>query len=187
MMRYSPKIGWKRLVSESRKKILNEAEETPQERGNDSIDIQIDRFLSDYESESKMSKNESKDWRRLLRRLLEAEGDEEEGDEDSGSGSDAEETKAEKLKIEDIDLNNFANSISRLIDNYDSLLEIRTTILRRATNFINKNYELDVVEKFKDIMEDQFDLSVDGSPNTSSDEFQAPFADRAGSSGGGGA
>ena len=186
-MHHNPRQSWKRLVFESRKKLLKEAEENPPERGNDSIDVQVDRFLSEYESGSKMSKNEGKDWRRLLRRLLEAEGDEEEADPGAaGEGGDEEEVANEKLTIEDLDLNSFASSVARLIDNYDSLLEIKTTILRRAINFMNKNYELDVAEKFKETMEDQFDLSVD-SDVESADEFQAPPADRAGGSGGGGA
>lgn len=187
-MRHNPRQSWKSLVLESRKRLLREAEENPPERGNDSIDVQVDRFLSEYESESKMSKNEGKDWRRFLRRLLEAEGDEDEAEldaEDEGGG-DEEEATEEKMTIEDLDLNSFASSVARLIDNYDSLLEIKTTILRRAINFMNKNYELDVVEKFKDTMEDQFDLSVNSDIETA-DDFQAPPADRAGGSGGGGA
>jgi hypothetical protein len=133
----------------------------------------------------------------ITRRLLEAEGDEEEEtpaeegedeDEMSDEGEGEEESdEPEKLTIDDIDVNSFAAAVARLVDNYDSLLEIRDTITRRAANYLNKAYELDVVQKFKDVMGDQFDLGSEESPVGLSDEkFQAPPANRAMGSGGGG-
>jgi hypothetical protein len=185
MMHYNPRRSWRRIVLEAKKSLIREAGEAPPERGNDSVDVQIDKFFSDFESEAKSSKNESLDWRQTLRRLLEAEDDEESAkdDEDSESGD----QPAEKLTMEEIDVNSFAGSVARLIDNYDSLLEIRDAIVRRATNYLGKNYELDVVEKFKDVMSEQFDIGQDDTPGgLANEKFPAPTADRAFGSGGGG-
>jgi len=196
MRHYDPRQSWRRLVLEAKRNLIKEENEAPPERGNDSVDVQIDKFFSDFESEAKSSKNESRDWRRTLRRLLEAEDDEEGGADEGGEdeaaseeGEEGEDEATEKLTIEEIDINSFASSVARLIDNYDSLLEIRDTIVRRATNYLGKNYELDVVEKFKDVMSEQFDIGEDDTPHGLADEkFPAPTADRAfGGSGGGAA
>lgn len=194
MRRYDPRNNWKKLVSETRRRLIKEEEDSsgPKERGNDSVDVQIDKFLSSFESEAKLSKNESLDWRRITRRLLEAEGDEEEGSEDEAGADEGEEgeeeaEEPEKLTIDNIDVNSFAAAVARLVDNYDSLLEMRDTITRRAVNYLNKAYEMDVVQKFKDVMGDQFDLGSDEGPKGLPDEkFQAPPANRAMGGGGGG-
>jgi hypothetical protein len=196
MRHYDPRDNWKKLVLESRRKLIKEEEESknPKERGNDSVDVQIDKFFSNFESEAKMSKNESLNWRMITRRLLEAEGDEEEegSEEEESEGAeeeseDSEEDAPEKLSVDDIDINSFAAAVARLVDNYDSLLEVRDTITRRAVNYLSKGYELEVVQKFKDVMGDQFDLGSDEGPSGLPDEkFQAPPANRAMGGGGGG-
>ena len=189
MRHYDPRGNWKKLVLEARRKLIKEEgkSETPKERGNDSVDVQIDKFFSNFESEAKMSKNESLNWRMITRRLLEAEGEEEEASEEEPEDAEgAEETAPEKLSIDDIDINSFAAAVARLVDNYDSLLEMRDTITRRAANYLSKGYELSVVQKFKDVMGDQFDLGSDEGPSGLPDEkFQAPPADRAMGGGGG--
>lgn len=192
MRRYDPRQNWRRIVLEAKRNLIKEENEAPPERGNDSLDVQVDKFFSDFESEAKSSKNESRDWRRTLRRLLEAEDDEEGGEdedgEDEAESEEGDDEPAEKLTIDEIDVNSFASSVARLIDNYDSLLEIRDTIVRRATNYLGKNYELDVVEKFKDVMSEQFDIGDEDTPSgLANEKFPAPTADRAFGGGGGGA
>lgn len=191
MMHHNPRRSWRKIVLEAKKSLIKEAEDVPPQRGNDSIDVQVDKFFSDFESEAKSSKNESYDWRRTLRRLLEAEDDKEGGEDEAegDEGGEEAEAKAEKLTMEDIDVNSFASSVARLIDNYDSLLEVRDTIMRRATNYLGKNYELDVIEKFKDVMSEQFDIGEDDTPQgLANEKFPAPPADRSlGGGGGGGA
>jgi hypothetical protein len=184
MKRHNPKAHWKRLV-ESFRRGLYEAEDkkTAEDEGEDSLDDQVDRYFNDYEAEAKSAKVESRDWRRTLRRLFEAEGDE--GTEEAG----AEETpeKPAKLPAEDIKVDSFLDSVMRLIDNYDSLLEVRNTILRRAVNFLNKNYEPDVAQQFKDSLRESYGFDIGKSARDVSDEqFPAPPADRASGTGGGG-
>lgn len=184
----------RKIIAEETKKILVEAEKPEEEKGEDSLDAQIDQFLMNYEVESKNAKNEGKDFRSLVLRLLrEAEEDEEEdkGDEEAKDDEEGEEEEPaaeeqKKLTIEDIDIENFSDNVVRLIDNYDSLLEVRNTILRRAANFILKGYEPDVVESFKETIMERHGLEIGQSKYEHEDEdFQAPTADRAGVSPGG--
>ena len=166
------------LIAEEIKKSLFEVgEKDKQEDGEDSIDRQIDRYLINYESESKLAKAEGKDFRMTLRRfLLEAE----EATEDESADS---LPPIKKLKYEDIDIKNFLNSVMRLVDNYDALLEVRNAILRRAVNFLIKGYDKDVSESFKDDLADTYGIQIGKSKSeVEDDNHQSPVADRAGPS-----
>lgn len=55
-----------------------------------------------------------------------------------------------------IDLETFASETSRLIQNYESLLDIESAIYHRAVSMLQKNYGADVVDTFKEIMHDQY-------------------------------
>ena len=143
-----------------------------------------------------MKKNEGFDFRSMTRsflstasrNLLEAEGDEEEEKPADETGDEEKPEEKKKLSAEDIDIEEFASSVVRLIDNYDSLLEVRNTLARRAMNFLSDNYSPDVVSQFKIVLEDEHDITVGKSKADEEDnEFPAPAAARAGSGGGGGA
>jgi len=167
-------------VLRSLAKFLREADEKPQkEEGEDSLDAQIDKYLSQYESEAKSSKNEGLNFRSMTRQfLLKEEGDKETPEED--------EDESPELTTEDIDIQSFSSSVVRLVDNYDSLLEVRNTILRRATNFLFKNYSQDVVDLFKEELLETHDIEIGKSDLEKDDEFEAPKAGAAGPLGGGG-
>lgn len=163
------------IIHESVKDILSE--NAKDKELEDSIDRQVDKYLSDYEKEAKTVKKEGTDFRFMSRRffsqtLIEAEEDKED---------------KEKLTLEDLDVEIFADSVVRLIDNYDSLLEIRDTLSKRAVNFLLENYDEATVQAFKDIMLEQYDINVGRSQISDSEKFQAPPADRAMGSGGGAA
>lgn len=149
-----------------------------------SLDAQVDKYLISYEQEAKSSKTEAHDFRRTLRRLLsEAGGDD--ADEPAPVGAEP----PAKMSIDDIDVESFANSIVRLIDNYDSLLEVRSTLLRRATNFVAKAYDDDVVQELTRVLRDDHGMEAGKTHDeTMADESQPPPGDRAGPeiAGGGG-
>lgn len=168
-----------RLALKNLVRILREAPESvEEEKGEDSIDSQIDQYFSDFEKEGKNAQLEGRDFRRTTRRfLLEAEEDEEKAEEKP------KEEEPKKLTAEDINVDSFANGVVRLIDNYDSLLEVRNTIIRRAVNFLLKSYEPDVADSFKESLEEKHGLQVGKSKQEQADEeFQPPSADRAGTS-----
>lgn len=172
-----------------REAVMGEADDAPvaapPEEKDVSLDAQVDRYFAQYESEAKSSQNEGVDFRSMVRRFLsEAEGDTT-GNE---APADDEASSPEKLGADKIDLESFANSIVRLIDNYDSLLEVRSTITRRAKNFLAKSYSDDVVDAFDNVMRDEHGITPGESKNDVEDEeFPAPGADRAGDGGAGAA
>jgi len=187
----------KKLISEEARKIIREEKEE-EVRGEDSLDSQVDSFLSDFERKAKKEivKKESRGYQSFLRKLLreaeedeeapaEEEPEEEEPEGEEGDEEDEEEKEPEKLTNEDIDVETFADEVVRLIENYDSLLEMRNTILRRAVNYLLKSYQPDVGDSFKEVLEDSHGIEIGKSKFEMEDEFMAPRADRAGNSPGG--
>lgn len=168
-----------RLLREANEEESSQEKNFEKEPGEDSIDDQIDKFLSEYESEAKNSKNEAKDFRALTRRFLsEAEEDKKESEKNK-------EKKPSKPASEDIDMGSYVSSVMRLVENYDSLLEVKNTILRRAANYIAKNYEKDAVDAFKEELLEGHGIEIGKSKFEQEDEFQAPKAASAGPAGGG--
>lgn len=168
----------------TRRRLLQEEGEvppvTPDEEGGDSLDNQVDKYLGQYESEAKTAKTEGLDFRMMTRRLLNEAGE----DEDEAGGEEdapADDAGGAKLTLDDIDVESFANGVARLIDNYDSLLEVRNTMLRRAKSFLKKTYGNDVLEAYDRLMREQHGME-DGksSDEVEAEEFPAPGADRAG-------
>lgn len=150
------------------------------DQGETSLDNQVDRLLISYEKDSKSVKQESRDFRSLARKFLKEAGEEadskegvEEKDSVPGEGS-------SKLSSDNIDINTFAEHVVRLVDNYDSLLDVRDTLVRRAETYLNKNYEPQVLSDFKSVMRDRFDVEVGVTDVEKQDEFLRPTADRAG-------
>lgn len=167
----------RKLIAEEVRNNLSEAKE--EEKTEDSLDAQVDRYLASYESESKLSKNEGKDFRMLVRRFLTEAEDDEKKDEKDKKDKKPEEPK--KLTAEDIDVENFVDSVMRLVDNYDSLLEVRNTVLKRAVNFLLKGYEPGVAKSFEEALLEIHGMEIDKSKSeTEDDNYQVPAADRAG-------
>lgn len=161
-------------------RLLREAEgeeKKPElEKGEDSLDAQVDKYLSSYEEEAKNSKNEGFDYGMIARRFIfEAEEDEKKEDE-----------KPEKLTGDDLNMESFVTDVMRLVDNYDNLLEIRNTLLRRAANRLAKNYEPDVLSAFKEALLDSYGVEIGQTESEKADEYQAPKAGAAGPLGGAG-
>ena len=203
-MTYNPKAAWKKVVLQSRS-LLKESEGggsnlDPDLGGDDSVDNQIDSYLSQYEKTAKDALKESKDWRSTVKRLLKEADDEEENEEDADEEGDSEDdeggeegdedaeedTEPEKLTADDIDLNQFSNDVSRLIENYDSLLEIRNTILRRALKYLSKSYDKSTTVKFKEVLLNEYGLEIGSTKKDNEERFGAPAAERAVGAGGGG-
>lgn len=162
-------------------KLLREAEKDDEkEEGEDSLDDQIDKFLINYETEAKRSKSEGANFHDLTRRFLLEAGEDEEEEKD-----DEEET--EKLPADDIDMGSFVSDVMRLVENFDSLLEVHNTILRRAKNYILKNYEPEAGTAFDDHLSEGYGMEIGKSKYDAESEIQAPKAGAAGPAGGGGA
>lgn len=183
--------------------LTEEDDSTAHETGasGESLDSQVDRYLGQYEQDAKKADDgsggtdqdptvgqmESLDWRDLIKgRVLLTEAGEEdkdtEGDAtDAAPGADAlTGADDEKPGVDTLDVESFANDVVRLIDNYDSLLEVRNTLLRRATSFLSKNYSDEVVTAFQATMRDDHGMEAGKDKGEiDSDRFPAPNADRA--------
>ena len=166
-------------------KLLKEAEAEEAENKkkpelHDSLDSQVDDYLLQYEKDSRATKKEGADLRTLTKDFFLLEAEDEEKKDDAGG--------VKKLTENELQIEEFASNVVRLIENYDSLLSIEDTIIRRTINFLSKNYEESVIESFKIILEDQYDMSVDKPQEQDFEKYQAPPADRASGSlsGGGG-
>jgi hypothetical protein len=97
---------------------------------------------------------------------------------------------SDKPGLDSIDVEKFANDVVRLVENYDSLLEIRSCLLRRSTDFLKKTYSDDVIKAFEDTLRDDHGMEAGtGKRDVDAERFTAPAADRANGSaqaGGGG-
>jgi len=156
-------------------RVLSEADEAtpPAHEGGDSLDAQVDRYLAQYETEAKSAQTEGVDLRAMTRSFL-SEADD--APADGGTGS--------KLSADDISVESFVDSVVRLMDNYDNLLEVRNTLLRRGRTFLAKTYDQATVDAYERLMREEHGLE-DGKTKgeVEADEFQPPVADRAGSGG----
>lgn len=183
----------------------------------DSLDEQVDKYLIQYETDAKKtdsetgagggggldvnlnaSQMESIDWRDLVKGVIVEAGREDKDSQDPGDAApgadDMTGEDTDKLGLDHIDVSKFADDVVRLIENYDSLLEVRSTLMRRAKGFLQKNYSDEVVNAFDDVMRDDHGMESGKDKFTvDAERFPAPSADRAsgsaepGAGGGGGA
>jgi hypothetical protein len=176
-----------------------------------SLDSQVDRYLGEYEAAAKKEEGEGAsdmpsadqmealDWRDLVKgRLITEAGDENSKDEaeddpdEAAPGADAMTgDDDDRPGLETFNVESFGNDVARLIDNYDNLLEVRSTLLRRAKQFLEKNYSDEVSKAFEDTMRDDHGMEAgNNTEDVNAEKFTAPAADRANGSaepGGGGA
>ncbi len=93
------------------------------------------------------------------------------------------------LEVDDaaeLDIEQFATDVARLIQNYTTLLDIESAIYYRAIALLERNYDEEIAGAFKDIMQSRYQFDFDDireDPVAS----EAPLALGAAGEGGGGA
>lgn len=143
-----------------------------------SVDDQIDSMLIQFES---VSISESVDSRYSLMFLLEAEKGEK-GPKDESDPSPKEDaetpeplsTTSDKSEVDEpatpakppIDLDQFAQRVARLVENFSNLLDIPTVILTRTKNFVTENYSDSESVRLMEILDSEFSLSLHPADNT---------------------
>ena len=173
----------------------------------DSIDDQVDALILRYEASSILEEEDEADVASLkessLRYLIEQE-------EEPGAEAAAEETPAEEPEEQDpveseemtvkktakeqavpnLDVDAFAARTVRLIKNYKSLLRIEEAIGNRIKHFLDENYGDKYVQRYLEILENQFGLTFEefeDTRQTEEDDFAVgAFAGGTGGLGGGG-
>lgn len=126
--------------------------------------------------------------------LLEADGDDPMGGDPMGGGMDdptggdqpAAPAAPTEPQVENprFNVRNFAQSVGRLVLNYEGLLDPKSTILNRAKAYVEKNYDAGVAKQMMDILSSQFQLAPRVAGDTT--PTQAPPAAGAWSGVGGG-
>lgn len=66
-----------------------------------------------------------------------------------------------------IDISTFANDIARLIQNYDSLIDMEALIIAKAEDYILSNYDQETSDYFIEIMDQQHDMRADSIDHSS--------------------
>lgn len=81
-----------------------------------------------------------------------------------------------------MNMNSYTRAVARLINNYEALLNPRTTILNRAKEYIRVNYDEATATLFEETMSQQYDITPEVERRDASD---APHAGNAQYGGGG--
>jgi hypothetical protein len=127
----------------------------------DSIDNELETLLVDYETDARKSaqlaaeKTKVESFRWVYKQLL------------------------HEVAADDIDLHHFANNLSRLVKNYDTLMDMESIILNKAYAYVQNNYGADTVKALKDVLSDDFDISL-SEDEPEQDEQDIPIAADAG-------
>lgn len=136
----------------------------------DSVDDQIDSLLIRFESESVDEDIKEEGLKFSLLTLLEAPADDvdeksDEGGDDISDSSDIEAEEAGEPGKPPLDIDQFARRVSRLVQNYQNMLDIETVILNRARKYLEDNYGPEHVDALDETLETQFGLEVEPSDN----------------------
>ena len=141
----------------------------------DSVDDQIDSHILLFETRSVDSNDEFEvakalQERSMYRFLVEEEEQEPAADEPQDSSALASDEPVEELLKPPLDVDIFTKNIARLILNYNSLLRIPQVIINRAKNYLSEEYDESHVERFINILNEQFDVNVEEDPYGSIDD-----------------
>tara|TARA_R110000787_G_scaffold249456_1_gene355046 strand:+ start:1496 stop:2044 length:549 start_codon:yes stop_codon:yes gene_type:complete len=139
-----------------------------------SADNQIDAMLIRFETESVNPDDVQESLRAFsLKALLEAPEEEEE--EEPAPPVDDEPSFNDSTEVNDdaegsqgkppLDVDQYAQRVARLVQNYQNLLDIETVILNRAKKFLIQNYDEPTADAFEETLERQFDLSLEPKDN----------------------
>lgn len=145
-----------------------------------SLDSQVDRQFIGFEKEAsgKGLHAEGRDsFRAMTRRFLLREADDApelpaDADGDGDEGSDGK-----------FDPAAFAGMVARLVENFDTVIDVRQTLARRALGFLKKMRDPEEVERVKAALADQHGIDTELTGDEREADFQAPAAAGAGPTG----
>ena len=142
----------------------------------DSVDVQIDELLLQYEKLSLPDEEEIVQEivnKRSLRFILEQEEAEEEEEEevdveveDEEAPEEDEATEEEEVGLEveeknpQLDVITFATKVARLAEIPEKVLDLKDAIINRAIQYLQTNYDENVAKEFETALMDKFQLGV---------------------------
>lgn len=107
-------------------------------------------------------------------------------DMDLGGGGETNPPPAQKPPVIDtpkINLESYTRAVARLINNYEALMDPKTTIFNRAKEYIRVNYDEATAKMFEELMEQDYNIRA---TEKQRDQTNAPHAANAIYGGGGG-
>jgi hypothetical protein len=125
------------------------------------LEAQVDNMLADFELAAVKSAKVNENIRSLTFLLTEADAIE-------------------------FDVEDFATNVARLIDNYETLLDIESAIYYRAIAILTNNYGEEITNAFRDIMQSRYNFNF-GDVRFDPVKDVAPLALGSGDAAGGGA
>jgi len=173
----------RKLIAEEFAAIISEQEtqevptgDEPDVPAPDSVDVQIDELLLQYEKLSLPDEEEVLEevlTTTSLRFILEQEEvdvevdveeeGEEEGDDEGGEEAEAEE-EDEEVEVEEkmpkLDVITFATKVARLAEIPEKVLDLKDAIINRAIHYLQTNYDENVAKEFETALMDKFQLAV---------------------------
>ena len=60
-----------------------------------------------------------------------------------------------------LDMETFASDVARLVQNYDSLLDMKAIIMKKAEDYITSKYDAEKAQELMDILDLRYDLSLE--------------------------
>lgn len=173
--------GKSKRDSRVRARILAEANVADKPLIGDSLDAQVDKKFIQFEREAKHQQNESFSYRTLAYHFLTEAGEKDDEEEDAGGELGGE--SGAQGTIDDIDLDEFAYTVANLIENADTLLEFRDTLVKRAMNHLAKSYDRATVKQFSRILAQNYDMRVGKTKSDKEHDIVPPPAVGAGPTG----
>jgi hypothetical protein len=179
------------------------ADLTGPEKKDFSLDQAVDKYLIQYERESIPTSEvyESVDLARLTKFLFEQEdvspdlnlGTDTSGPADAGldttgiagdldlSGAGAEDvagqstpTQAPVIQTPKINLQDFTRSVARLVNNLQSLIDLKSIVINRAEKYIRNNYDNSTAKEMIDTLERTYNLKASEQEVTSNEQPTTP-------------
>ena len=162
-----------KILFETVKKLLKEENQVEDavESASASFDKQVRRILNEAIKKSvSPDKNESKVKRG--RYLFEAEEEETKKEDPSLNSS--------KKSLNDLDIGVYTEAVVNLLDNFDSLIEIKDTLLTMAKVTLKNSYDESTTKAFVDLLNVEYNIQVGESQYDKDIENQPPPAAGAG-------
>lgn len=102
-------------------------------------------------------------------------GDDESAPEDD-TDSDTAEAEPTVTATPQINLQDFARSVARLVNNYEQLLNPREAILNRVEAYIQSNYDKRTAEELMEILDTNYSLRTQNEEEENQEQFPTPYS-----------
>ena len=142
------------IEAEEDEETEEEAEEDEQQKKGSfesSIDADLDAILIDFETEARDAVVQSEGTKRSVKMIY------------------------EETDIDEINIQDFASNVARLVKNYENLLDMESILVSRAGEFLKDRYGEDAEAKLTDELESVHDIEIKEPPKLD-DDLKVPLA-----------